>query len=511
MRGEKFIFSILSLIVLLFTDCTAQNRKINTEKENQDVDRQPVVAGQFYPSDKENLQNMLKDLFGKARPREYKNVKAVIVPHAGYVFSGIIAASGYNQIDRTKAYDNVFIIGSSHRIYFDGASVYSAGNYVTPLGKVKVNVELAKKLIGESDYFSFFPEAEINEHTIEVQVPFLQYILQSDLKIVPVILGTQSPEVCKEIAKVLKPYFDGNNLFVISSDFSHYPSYADAVKIDKNTANAILSNSSLKFLSAINDPTNKNIPNLATRACGWTSILTLLDLTEGQPDLEYGLVAYENSGDSESGDKSKVVGYNAIVVTKKNLSLMTTDFNLTEKDKKDLLDVARATLVQFISDNQVPALNINSFSENLKIPCGAFVTLKKNKELRGCIGRFDANDPLYKVVQQMTIASATQDTRFTPVKQNEISDIEIEISVLSPMQKIDSVAQIKLGIDGIYIKKGNNTGTFLPQVANETGWTLEEFLGHCSRDKAGLGWDGWKDAEIYTYQAIVFNEKEYND
>ncbi len=254
----------------------------------------------------------------------------------------------------------------------------------------------------------------------------------------------------------------------------------------------------------------KNIvPNLATCACGWTSILTLLDITHDDPKLEYKFVAYKNSGDTGPGDKSKVVGYNSIVVTSINSAEVDSQFKLSENDKKELLKIARTTLNSYISDNKIPDLVTQDYSNDIKIPCGAFVTLNKKNQLRGCIGKFDATEPLYKVIQQMTIASATQDPRFAPVKKSELHDIEIEISVLTPMQKIDSTAQIRLGRDGIYIKKGNRTGTFLPQVAEETGWTLQEFLGHCARDKAGLGWDGWKDADIYTYQAEVFEEKEF--
>ncbi len=243
MRAVKFIRFIFLLAVFLFTNCTAQNHGSEQEKLTQNIDRQPQVAGQFYPADKTSLMQMLDGLFTNAVHKKFEKVKAIIVPHAGYVYSGSIDAAGYNQIDRKMTYDNVFIIGSSHRVYFEGASVYSMGNYITPLGSVKVNTELAKKLIHESSYFSFYPKAEENEHTIEVQVPFLQYLFHDNLQIVPIILGTQSPEVCSKIAEVLKPYFNGNNIFIISSDFSHYPSYADAEKIDKNTANAVLSGS----------------------------------------------------------------------------------------------------------------------------------------------------------------------------------------------------------------------------------------------------------------------------
>jgi AmmeMemoRadiSam system protein A len=183
-------------------------------------------------------------------------------------------------------------------------------------------------------------------------------------------------------------------------------------------------------------------------------------------------------------------------------------FSLEANDKKVLLELARTTIETYTTSKEVIELNPANYSKTLKTDCGAFVTLNKNHQLRGCIGRFDASEPLYLIVQQMAIAAATQDSRFLPVNKGELKDLEIEISVLSPMRKINSVDEIILGKHGIYIVKGSRNGTFLPQVATETGWTLEEFLGHCSRDKAGLGWDGWKEADIYVYEAIVFSESE---
>jgi AmmeMemoRadiSam system protein A len=159
-----------------------------------------------------------------------------------------------------------------------------------------------------------------------------------------------------------------------------------------------------------------------------------------------------------------------------------------------------------VNQHKTPEVDDKNFSPGLKLHSGAFVTLKEKGELRGCIGRFTADIPLWQVIQQMAISSATQDSRFNPVTAREIDKLEIEISVLSPMKRIYSADEIVLGKHGIYIQKGYYSGTFLPQVATETGWSREEFLGHCARDKAGLGWDGWKDAELYTYEAFVFGE-----
>jgi hypothetical protein len=246
--------------------------------------------------------------------------------------------------------------------------------------------------------------------------------------------------------------------------------------------------------------------------CGWSSVLTLLNLTENEEGMQYHQVKYMNSGDSDYfPDKSRVVGYYSIAVTSRQnqndeQQQADSDFKLSDKDKADLLGVARLTMEEYVQYRKVPRLKTDQFSETIKMPCGAFVTLMKNGELRGCIGHFDAKEPLYEVVQQMAVAASTRDYRFSKVSKDEFDAIEIEISVLTPMRKISSVDEIELGKHGIYIRKGSSSGTFLPQVATETGWSLEEFLGHCARDKARIGWDGWKDADIYVYEALVFHE-----
>jgi MEMO1 family protein len=477
--------------------------------QRSQIDRPPAVAGQFYPAGRTELTAALKQLVVKAVPsRNIPHVLALIAPHAGYVYSGEVAASAFNQLDAAQEYENIFVLGSSHHIGFEGASVYSRGNFITPLGTVKVNTVLAKQLISKSPVFSDRTDAHAQEHSLEVQLPFLQYILKKDFRIIPIVLGTQSPETCRQIAEALRPYLNPKNLFIISTDFSHYPSALDAHNVDRFTADAILTNSSQNLLRSMADCEKKNIPLLATPLCGWTSVLTLLFMTEGNSDVTYTHIQYKNSGDSEYGEKNRVVGYHALAVSLKQKK-DRPGFRLSDQDKKELLLIARNTVEQYVKNHQRPKIEENKLSGTLRTNCGAFVTLKKHGDLRGCIGRFDANDPLFTVVQEMAIASSTQDYRFSPVEPGEIPELEIEISVLTPMKKITSLEELELGIHGIYIRKGAHTGTFLPQVASETGWTKEEFLGHCARDKAGIGWNGWKDAELYVYEALVFNERDF--
>jgi AmmeMemoRadiSam system radical SAM enzyme/AmmeMemoRadiSam system protein B/AmmeMemoRadiSam system protein A len=466
------------------------------------MNRKPAVAGKFYSGTKETLTNDLIHLFAPAKPRNSDAV-AVISPHAGYVFSGEVAASAINQINPDKTYKNIFIIASSHTTYFEGASIYNAGNYETPLGEVKVNTELCNELINNNSIFSFYPEAHKSEHSIEVQLPFLQFHLNNNFQIVPIILGSDGATTAKEIASILKPYFTEENVFIISTDFSHYPKYDDAVKTDLETANAICSGNPDSLINVISRSKKQNISTIATNCCAWPSVLTLMYLAEN--NFDYNKIEYKNSGDSQYGDHDRVVGYWAISLTQKNQSTYT----LSDEEKITLLKLARLTVETKVTENKKPDLTGFNFTDNLNEHCGAFVTLHKDSNLRGCIGRFEPDIPLYKVVVEMAVAAAINDYRFSPVKKDELENIDIEISVLTPMVKIDSVQQIVLGKHGIYISKNSRGGTFLPQVATETGWTLEEFLGHCSRDKAGIGYDGWKDADIYIYEAIIFSEKEF--
>lgn len=470
--------------------------------------RQPAVAGQFYPSGKAELSESLNGLFTAAvRPRGITNVLAIIAPHAGYQYSGQVAASAFNQIDPTKTYDNVFILGPSHHVGFEGAAVYTHGDYATPLGVVKTNRELALQLSRKSPLFVVRDDAHASEHSIEVQLPFLQRVMKRDFRIVPIVLGADGPATCARIADVLRPYFNERNLFIVSTDFSHYPAYNDAVVVDKATADAVLSNSPQTLLRTLDANDKKGVGNLVTSMCGWSCVLTLLSMTGNMPQCSYQAIEYRNSGDVDIGDKHQVVGYYAIAVSLKDLQ-KSQGFSLDPNDKETLLALARSTIEQYLRSETVLEPDLRSYSPALNVHCGAFVTLQEHGALRGCIGRFEPDEPLFRVVQQMAIAAATQDYRFPTVEPKELATITIEISVLTPMRKVSTVNDIELGKHGIYIKKGDHSGTFLPQVATETGWSKEEFLGHCSQDKAGLGWNGWKEAEIFVYEALVFGEHD---
>lgn len=484
------------------------------QSQNKSIDRQPYAAGRFYPDNKDTLLRDLTKMFTDCKKVQDKwTVRAIITPHAGYVFSGKIAAAAFSSTPKNAEYKNIFIIGSSHIMAFDGASVYSSGDFITPLGKVTVNREIGNKLKSESDVFNFPEDAHIQEHSIEVQVPLIQYYYSKTPRIVPIIIGTNNTTRIKAIAEALRPYFTPDNLFVISSDFSHYPSYKDAIENDRLTAEGILSDNPVSFVSTLKKNASKGIPGLATSMCGWTSGLTLLYLSEGDKSLEYKKIDYCNSGDSPYGTKDEVVGYNAIVLIQKNNGTKTEEkspmeVKFTDSEKKELFSIARNSIRSRLFDNKDYVIDGHKIPDALKQQFGAFVTLKINGVLRGCIGRFLSSDPLYEVVKSSALSSAFEDPRFPQLSKTEYDNLDVEITVLGPMKKINDIHEIVLGKHGIYIKKDFRAGTMLPQVPIEQGWSLEEFLGYTSRDKAGIGWDGWKSADIYIYEGLVLEEKK---
>ncbi len=501
---RKVCFVLLSILTAM-----------QTYSQSGSTDRQPFAAGKFYPADKETLTNDLSKLFEECvKPSSELKVRAIISPHAGYVFSGKIAASAFSAIDRDATYKNIFVIGSSHIMAFDGASVYDTGDYVTPLGNVNVNREIASRLKRENKLFDFPVTAHIREHSLEVQMPFIQYYFRNKIPVVPIIIAANNASTIKKLAEILKPWFTPDNLFVISSDFSHYPSYKTAIEVDRATAEAIISGSPRKFLDVLRKNEQTGDPGLVTSMCGWTSGLLLLYLAEGDTALEFRKVDYCNSGDSKYGDKDEVVGYNGIVLFEKKSDpqdpkQLSDEIKFTSSEKDQLIDLARSNIRSLLYDKKRVRVDAGKLPEVFRKPLGAFVTLKINGALRGCIGRFISSEPLYEVVLESSESSAFEDPRFSPLTKDELPETDIEITVLGPLKKINSIKEIVLGRHGIYITKDNHSGTMLPQVATENGWTLEQFLGYTSRDKAGIGWDGWKNADIYIYEGIVLEEKKH--
>lgn len=481
----------------------------------RDSVRLPAVAGKFYPAEPEALRRTVDSLLQQAAGSGAGKPRALIVPHAGYIFSGAVAAEAFAQLAPDASYRRIFLLGPSHRAAFDGASVDDAfAAHSTPLGQVAVDGEVCRLLRQSGAPFTYLPKAHQGEHGIEVQLPFLQRRLRQVPPIVPIVVGSHRLEELQRMAERLRPYFTADNLFVISSDFSHYPAYDDACRVDKETGDAVASGSLERFLQVIQAHAAEQVPDLATSACGQSPLALLLLLMQGTEGLSIRHLAYRNSGDSPYADGGGVVGYHAFAVWEGTAQPEASEsgsaaqpFALSRQAKAQLLSIARQRIERALAGDTALTCDTSRLDPVLKQPCGAFVSLHVGGRLRGCIGNLVGRKPLYRTVADMALAAAFEDPRFPPLKADELPGIDIEISVLSPLRRIASADQFQLGRHGILMVKDGRQGTFLPQVAAETGWSKEEFLGHCARDKAGIGWEGWRSAELYVYEAVVFGEK----
>jgi len=452
--------------------------------------REPAVSGMFYPGDKSELEEMIdKFLDNVPKSTAEGELKCLVVPHAGYDYSGQVAAYAYKELIG-QSYDSVIILGPSHRVYFDGVSVGKFDYYKTPLGKVMVDQDLAQRLIKADKKITFNRFAHEQEHSVEVQVPFLQKV-HKNLKIVPIVYGDQSLDASSMMARAILDSIGNKKVLVIaSSDFSHFYPYDKAKEMDEVALNAIESGN----ITLLAEMLSKKKCEL----CGYGPVFTTMMVANAVGASEIDVLKYANSGDV-TGDKSRVVGYASIAFRK-------VEYSFTNEDKKKLLKIARETLDAYLIKGKTPDFKV---AEGILTQRrGAFVTLTKNGKLRGCIGYIQPVKPLYQAVQEMAIAAATRDTRFPSITASELKDIKIEISALSPLQRIYDVNKIEVGKHGLYIIKGWASGLLLPQVATDLGWDREEFLENVCR-KAMLPLNAWKDkdAELYIFSAEIFHEE----
>ncbi len=487
----KKIFILL--VALLLCSCA--------RSYSEDI-RKPAVAGAFYPADKDELTKQVDEFLANAKKIDIKGrLLAIVVPHAGYSYSGQVAAYSFKQLEGTD-FKKIIIISPSHYVSFDGISVYNKGAFETPLGLIKVDEELANKIIQKNKRFIFYPEAHQKEHAIEVELPFLQRVYKDkDFRIVPIVMGAPSSDDARILSDALYDVIDKDTLLVISVDLSHYYPYDKAVELDTSGLNAI------EKLDA--NELAQNINSRATEIDAPVAVLGAI-LFANRYSAKAELIKYANSGDV-TGDKSKVVGYSSIVIyvpgdLEKKGEMIMKDEYLNKEEKKKLMEIAKFSVAEAVTGKRQFLPNVTE--DRLKENCGAFVTLKEGGQLRGCIGYIQAVKPLYQTVIDVAKSAAINDYRFNPVTQDELGKLEYEISVLTPLKKIKDINEIEVGKHGLVMKKGFNSGLLLPQVATEYNWDRETFLKETCR-KAGLPQDAWKDksTEIYTFSAEVFGEE----
>jgi MEMO1 family protein len=490
--------------------------------------KHPEFGDLFYPAQKEELSARLDKLLEQADINPVPaGILVLISPHAGYGYSGQTAAYGYKLI-KNKPYKTVIILGTSHHKPFIGAAVYPAGVFETSLGRLEIDEEFTKNLIGKGPDIFADASAFNREHSVEVQLPFLQSVL-SDFKIVPLVIGDCSLDTCKRIASALKETIGVRKdvLLVASSDMYHGYDLKQADQVDVLTLELIKKMDYKELYYSLRDA--------KAQACGGFATVIALNVAKEMGYDKVEILNHTNSavvtGVSTNGQWT--VGYASIVVYNsaprayKELRRCALAGNtprlfelrrcalagkgenmLNNQQRKKLLEIARASINSYLQNGK--KMELSETDPVLIQEMGAFVTLNKHGELRGCIGNLSASQPLYLTARDMAVEATVYDPRFSAVTLAELKDIEIEISVLSPLKKVDSANEIELGKHGVLVRKGYQSGVFLPQVATETGWSKEEFLNNLCVHKAGLAQDAWKDknTELYIFTAEVFSEKK---
>ncbi len=470
--------------------------------------RKPAVSGTFYPKDSDQLRQSVDQMLSEASPPPIPGrITALISPHAGYSYSGHVAAHAYAVI-KGKPFRRVVIISPSHVEAFEGAAVYDGDAYQTPLGTIPVDKEFCSRLASKDSLIKHTEQGHRiafqgrGEHALEVQLPFLQRALQ-DFEIVPIVMGDQTFETCRALGTAIAALAENSEtLIVASSDLSHYHPYDEAVKLDRKVIDAI---ARWDYLSLLH--------NLSTRsweACGGGPIAAAMMASEEMGATQAKILCYANSGDVPPGDRSHVVGYVSAALYKPSAGadLELSETELSEKEKETLLQISRESVASAVRggnpDDYSPPVD-----KALQEDAAVFVTLKKNGELRGCVGSILATEPLAIAVAKAAANAALNDHRFDPVGENEVADLDYEISVLSPFRRITDVTLLKVGRHGLLIEKGNYRGLLLPQVADEHGWDAVTFLEHTCL-KAGLPATAWRgpEADIYIFSANVFGEVE---
>jgi hypothetical protein len=459
--------------------------------------RPPDVAGQFYPADPDELATMV-DAFLAAATSEPGTPIALVAPHAGYVYSGPVAAYSFRQLEGRDIRVAVIIASDHQAPVAAPIAVWTTGGWRTPLGVVAVDAELAQALVDADPRITADKADFAGEHPIEVELPLLQRACPQ-CRVVPVLITSDDPADIEALANALIQALPGRRAVIIaSSDLSHYPSYEDAQQVDGATLDAMASFDPEALRTAVRQHMAQGVPNLVTCACGEAAILAAMEAARGLGADTASVLDYANSGDTSLGNQSQVVGYGAVMFWRAQSS------ELNAEQRAFLLTLARETIAARLAGDPLPTPAVDDPA--LLRPSGAFVTLEIGGELRGCIGNLSADTPLYVTIQQMALAAAFEDPRFPALGADKLPSVAIEISILSPMQPISSTDEIQIGRDGLLIVKGKNRGVFLPQVPVEQGWDRDQYLERLC-EKAWLPQGCWRqDAILYTFTAEVFGE-----
>lgn len=470
--------------------------------------RKPAVAGMFYPGNPDELKEALDRLLAAAKKIEITEpLVALVSPHAGYQYSGHVAAHAYSLL-RGRDIKRVIVISPCHVEAFSGAAVYDGEGYATPLGVIPVDVEFCRALASSSPRIKYSnrghrkgPQGR-GEHALEVQLPFLQRVID-DFQLVPIVMGDQSLDTCRALAMALAKVMDSpETVIVASSDLSHFHTYDKAVELDRKVLDTVEKWDYLRL--------SRNLELRVWEACGGGPIVAAMMVAERMGATEARILKYANSGDVAYGEKGSVVGYAAVSFSGsgKESGVELDAIELDPGEEEELIGISRESVQKAVAGIEMEWDATNASASLLK-KAAVFVTIKKRGQLRGCVGSIVPVQSLGAAVASAARSAAMKDPRFTPVEERELAELRFEISVLSPFRRINDVRQVMVGKHGLWIERGRRQGLLLPQVATDYSWDRVTFLEQTCL-KAGLENDAWKDddTEIYVFSATVFGEPD---
>lgn len=470
--------------------------------------RKPAVAGTFYPANPVELTKTIARLFSEVDKVQLDGrALGLIAPHAGYPYSGRVAAKAYKTIEGAD-YDTVVVVSPSHTVFFKGSSVYNGRGYETPIGVIETDRPLAEKIAAINPSAVYLSSqghsvgATRGEHALEVQLPFLQIVL-GKFKLVAIVMGDQEPASIRQLGQALGTALKGtNSLLVASTDLSHFYNEQKARRLDYAIQTAIEKYDPDLLLATVE--------NGRGEACGSGPVGAVMIASRGLGGKTVQFLDYTTSA-SATGDFDEVVGYLSAAIVQGAEERVSAPaigqrpapkpFELTDDHKAQLHRIAREAILAKLENREYAP----EYSEELDIKRGLFVTIKLQGELRGCIGQIRGRDPLPVAVAEMAVAAAFEDPRFVPISRADYDKLEYEISVLSPLERVRLPKEIEVGVHGLMVKLDLHTGLLLPQVASEHRWDVVTFLEQTCL-KAGLPKNGYKDksAELYRFSADVF-------
>ena len=484
----------------------------------------------FYESNAQLLQREIDQYVAREQPHpelQHRDLLGLIAPHAGYRYSGPTAAAAYRQL-QGRQYRTVVLLALSHRQRNDKVAVLDVDAYETPLGPVPVDRPTIRQLLaaggGEGGFLESSPSLFEGEHSLEVQLPFLQRTLDPGFSVVPLLLATGNEEDSQRLADLLYQQLGRRQdvLFVASSDLSHFFPADEAARLDR---------AALELVTGLRvDAFRARGPAAREMPCGSFPLLTLMELVQRYDSgvRRATLLKYQNSGDT-AGDRSRVVGYGAVAFSLDQgqrteqarpesppPAAETTSSPVSQSDRATLLELARQAVAAAVDGRSV--VPTRPSSPALTAPGAAFVTLRcgrdeagrcvrRGEDLRGCIGHVVAQVPLYQCVSEVARSAAIEDRRFRPLTRQELSFVGFELSVLTPPELVRDPQTVVVGRDGLVMSQGLSRGLLLPQVPVEWGWNREQFLQQTCH-KARLDSNCWQDprTRIERFGAIVWRE-----